>query len=82
MRKGILKIWYISNVLYKYHVPCLPTIIYILIRIVCSATIPYSAEIGKNTVFPHGGQGVVIHKNVVICNNCKILPNVIIGGGT
>jgi serine O-acetyltransferase len=58
----------------------MPKLLKTFIRVVYGATIPYKSTIGDGTIFPHGGSGVIIHENARIGNNCKILPNVVIGG--
>lgn len=73
--------WYLfSNFLYKYKIPFLPKLISYLIRFIFSAWIPYSAVIGKNTVFGYGGLGIVIHNRAILGKNCHIDQNVTIGG--
>ena len=44
--------------------------------------IPYTAEIGDETVFAYGGIGVVLHSKAVIGKNCMIGQNITIGGRT
>ena len=80
MNKGLMKIYKISRILYLSHIPLIPKLIKVYIRVVYGATIPYKASIGNGTEFPHGGIGVVIHENSIIGDNCKILTNVCIGG--
>lgn len=45
-----------------------------------NCSIPAEVEFGKNCNFGYGGIGVVIHKDVVIGDNCTISQNVTIGG--
>lgn len=78
--KGVTKIYKISNKMYKLHLHILPRLLKSFIRVVYGATIPYKSIIGNGTVFPHGALGVVVHENSIIGKNCKILPNVVIGG--
>nr|WP_302595499.1 serine acetyltransferase [uncultured Cellulosilyticum sp.] len=80
MDKGVKKIYNLERKLYIKKVPVVPKIIKGFIRIVFSATIPYTSVIGEGTRFPHGGQGVVIHEEAVIGENCVIQANAIIGG--
>lgn len=58
----------------------IPKIIKIFIRIIFNATIPYTCEIGRGSIFPHGGSGVVLHEHCVIGSDCRIQANVVIGG--
>ena len=78
--KGVTRIYKISNKLYKLHFHILPRLLKAYIRVIYGATIPYKSTIGDGTIFPHGALGVVVHENAIIGNNCKILPNVVIGG--
>jgi serine O-acetyltransferase len=52
----------------------------LLIRLIFSAYIPYSAKIMKGTKFGYGGLGVVIHNRSVIGKNCIIDQGVTLGG--
>lgn len=73
--------WYkLANILFKSNIPFFPAMISYFIRLIFSAWIPYSAEIGKGTVFGYGGLGVVIHSRSVIGEYCHIDQNVTIGG--
>lgn len=78
--ESVMKWHRFAHKCYSRNIPLLPGLIYRLSRIVFSCDIPASVEIGENTVFPHNGLGVVIHPNVVIGDNCRILQNVTIGG--
>lgn len=80
MEKGVKKIYNIERSLYLKKIPFLPKFFKTLIRVICSASIPYTCQIGKDTLFPHGGQGVVIHDEAVIGERCLIQSNVVIGG--
>jgi len=51
----------------------------ILNRLIFSAWIPASAEIGKNVKLGYWGLGVVIHSKAIIGDNCLIGQNVTIG---
>ena len=46
---------------------------------ICANAISASAEIGLGTKFWHRGHGCTVHYKVKIGENCKILPNVMIG---
>ena len=76
----IYKLYKIENILYKYKLTIFAVLIRIIIRVLFSCDIPYKAKIGKGTVFPHLGLGVLIHPNTQIGENCKILQGVSIGG--
>ena len=50
------------------------------IRIIFSCDVPYQVKIGKGTVFPHDGLGMILHQDVEIGHNCRILHGVTMGG--
>lgn len=77
---GVYQLYSISHRLYELHIPLIPRLIKLLIRIVFAATIPYTSVIGRGTRFPHGAQGVILHDDVRIGSGCTILPNAVIGG--
>ena len=78
--RGLMKIYMVERKLYLLGVPIIPKVIKTFIRVIFSATISYKTEIGNGTLFPHGGQGVVIHEEARIGGNCIIQSNVVIGG--
>ena len=80
MDKGVMKLYRMERALYLRKIPMLPKLIKMIIRVTCAATIPYTAKIGKNCIFPHGGQGVVIHDEAEIGEGCIIQCNAVIGG--
>lgn len=45
-----------------------------------NSEVPYSAQIGKNSVFAYGGIGIIIHANALIGERCNIGSAVTIGG--
>jgi serine O-acetyltransferase len=49
-------------------------------RFAFATSIPYVATIGRNTYFNNWGLGIVIHRRVVIGENCRIGHGVTIGG--
>lgn len=50
------------------------------VYLIHNSYIPYTAEIGKGTIFGYKGIGCVIHSKAVIGENCVIGANVTIGG--
>lgn len=80
MSKIVYYLYLLARTLNKVHIPILPKIIQILIRLVFGCYIPYTAQIGKNTVLGYGGLGIVIHARCIIGENCVIGPNVTMGG--
>ena len=53
----------------------------LLIRLIFSAEIPYSAKLGQGVDLVHGGLGCVIHDEAIIGENTRIFQNVTIAGG-
>jgi serine O-acetyltransferase len=69
-----------SRTLYSRNVPILPKLLYYFMRFVFTASVPYTAVIGRNASFNNYGMGVVIHRRTVIGDNCEISHHVTIGG--
>ena len=80
MSKLVYLLYLFANTLHKIHIPVLPKVIQILMRIFFGCYIPYTAKIGKNTVLGYGALGIVIHPRSIIGENCTISPGVVIGG--
>ena len=76
----IYKLYKLENVFYKIKLVPFAFLIRLFMRIVFLCDIPYKTKIGKGTCFPHYALGVLIHPNVIIGKNCKILHGVTIGG--
>lgn len=73
--------WYkAERFFYLHHIPLIPMLIKIFIRILFGGVIPYQAEIGEDTIIGYQGLGVVIHKRCIIGKFCHIAQNVTIGG--
>lgn len=70
----------IGNWCYRHHLSIIAVLIRFFMRFIFSCDIPYHAKIGKGTTFPHDALGIVIHPDVVIGCNCKILHGVTLGG--
>lgn len=70
----------IANFLYRINIPFLPKLIYYFQYLLFNCAVPAETKIGKNTVFGYGGIAVVIHKRVIIGEECKIGSGVTIGG--
>jgi serine O-acetyltransferase len=66
--------------LWLHHVPVLPRIIYGLMRVVFSVSVPPSVKIGKGVVLGYSGLGTVIHARAVIGDRVTIGSCVTIGG--
>lgn len=80
MSKIVYYLYFLARALSKINIPILPKIIQVLTRLVFGCYIPYTAQIGKNTVLGYGGLGIVIHARCVIGENCVIGPGVTLGG--
>lgn len=80
MSKIVYILWKISHTLYRAHIPFVPAIFTVCIRIFFGAVIPYTAVIGKKTCIAYGGPGVVIHRRCKVGKNCYIGPGVVLGG--
>lgn len=74
--------WYsVARKCYLKHIPLVPQIIKVLIRILWGGgVVPYQCQIGKGTVFAYQALGVVLHKRAVLGEGCRIQQNVTIGG--
>jgi len=70
----------LGNQLYKWKIPLAPKLIKLICFLLYNSSIPYQCKIGKGSRFGYGGIGVVIHKRVVIGENCTIGTNITIGG--
>lgn len=76
----VYKFYKLENFLYKIKLIPLAVLVRAFMRIIFSCDIPYKVQIGKDVSFPHMALGVVLHPNVKIGDNCKILQGVTIGG--
>lgn len=66
--------------LQKKKLKFLANIIYKIQFLVFNSSVPPTVKIGAGSQFAYGGIGVVIHKNVIIGNNCTIGQGITIGG--
>ena len=80
MSAHVYQLYKVANKLYRWEVPFLPRAIYYFMRFAFTTSIPYTATIGKNTYLNNWGMGIVIHRRVVIGENCRIGHGVTIGG--
>lgn len=76
---SLLKLYLLSNFLYKKKLIRLSKIIDILNKKINKCVVYGSTSIGKNTVFAYSGIAVVIHKKAIIGENCMIGQCVTIG---
>lgn len=70
----------VSHWFYLHHLNILAQLLRGGMRIIFSADVPPSMQIGKGTAFPHDALGCVFHPDVRIGMNCKILHGVTLGG--
>jgi serine O-acetyltransferase len=80
MKSNIYRLYKVANTLYKWKVPLLPKVIYYFMRFAFATSVPYTAAVGRNTYFNNWGLGIVIHRRVVIGENCMISHGVTVGG--
>lgn len=79
-RDRVYSFYSAARKMYKWHLTPLAVLIRATMRIVFACDIPYKAQIGKGTQFPHDALGVVIYPYAVIGDNCHINQNVTVGG--
>lgn len=81
MARDRIYTWYSAeHWFYKHGMRYVSVVIRAIIRIVFSADVPYAAEIGEGTEFPHDALGMVMHPATKIGKNCHILHGCTFGG--
>lgn len=75
-----ISLYRVARWMYLHKIPFVPKVIKLIIFLIFNSSIPYQADIGRNTKCAYMGIGVVIHKRVVIGENGYIGPQVTIGG--
>lgn len=80
MTKIVMLLYRLARILYKFHIPLLPSLLKAVLRICFSCSVSYKTEIGKGTILAYGGLGIVIHERCKIGKNCVIAQNVTLGG--
>lgn len=76
----MIPLFRLYSLLYRWRLPVLPRLLYMVNRIVFSIALPPSAAVGRRVVFAYQGLGVVVHARAVIGSDVYIGPQVIIGG--
>ena len=76
----VIFLYRVSHSLKKLRIPLLPTLFYLLNRILFSVVLPPEVRLGRNVKLAYLGLGTVIHRGAVIGNNVTIGPSVTIGG--
>lgn len=79
-RDRIYMSWSVEHWLYKHKLRLFAIPVRAFIRLVFSCDIPYQVQIGGGTLFPHDALGMILHQDVVIGENCRILHGVTMGG--
>ncbi len=74
-----IKLYRVARWLYMHKIPLLPKVLYYLIFLLFNSSVPYTAEIGKETRFAYGGMGCVINKRSEIGDRVLIGQNTTIG---
>lgn len=81
MKKNVMtKVLYISVKLHKKHFKILPKLFWMFNRVVFSADVPCTINLGNDVTFGHNGLGTVVNKNAVIGERTMIMQHVTIGG--
>jgi serine O-acetyltransferase len=70
----------LSHKLYRLNIPFLPRAIYYFMRFAFTVSVPWTVQVGRGTTFNNWGMGIVIHRRVVIGDNCAIAHGVTVGG--
>lgn len=73
-----IKIYTLSSLLAKYHVPVMPKLLDYLSRLIFACWFPHSIKAGKGVVLGYGGLSVVVHGDAVIGNGSVIGANAIV----
>lgn len=80
-RWGVERLYYLSHYLYKRGFHKAAYLIKYVNLFIFRVFIPPEVKIGKRLDLPHGGFGVVVHKDTVIGDDAVIFHNVTIGEG-
>lgn len=75
-----IKLYRVSRWFYLHHMEPIAKLFRALIYLFHNSFVPYSADIGANTVLGYKGMALVIHTRAVIGENCNIGTCVTIGG--
>jgi serine O-acetyltransferase len=76
----MLPLFRLYALLYRWRLPLLPRLLYLVNRILFSTALPPSVKVGARATFAYQGLGVVVHARSVIGNDVYIGPQVILGG--
>jgi serine O-acetyltransferase len=76
----LLTIHAIAHWLWKHHVPLLPRLLTLFIRILFATQLPHETQLGRGVKLNYSGLGTVLHPRAVIGNRVEIGPGVVIGG--
>ncbi len=76
----MIQLFRIYSTLYRWGIPILPRLLYMVNRILFSVALPPSVKVGKRVTFAYQGLGLVVHARAVVGNDVYIGAQVIIGG--
>lgn len=71
----------ISRWCYLHHIPMIPQLVTLFIFLVYNSKIPYKSQNRKRNILWIWRQGVVVHSDCSIGDDCIICQQVTIGGG-
>ena len=77
---NIIYFYRFGNFAYRFHIPFIPLLMKLFIRIIFNSAIDCSTKIGEKSIFSYGGIAVVIHKDTIIGESVTIAQCVTIGG--
>ncbi len=77
---NLVKIQKISHYLYIRKIPIIPKILELFIFLLFNSRVSSRIKIGNNSEFAYSGIGCVIHKDVIIGDDCLIGQGITIGG--
>jgi serine O-acetyltransferase len=75
-----LIIFRIASFAYRWRIPLIPRLLYLINRIVFSVVLPPSVCLGRDVAIAYSGLGTVIHARVKIGSRVTIGTGVTIGG--
>lgn len=80
MLDPVLLIHRLAFRVHRWRVPLVPTVLYLMNRILFGIVLPPSVVVGRGVKFAYLGLGTVIHRSTVLGDGVVVGPNVTIGG--